>query len=225
VTAIGFTFLCGLLCAGDTVYHRVDTPYHNPDTVYRFLMAPSTESAAQKRPLSLDAIIGASVRIADAEGLNGVSIRRVAAAIAARPMSLYSFIESKDDLVARMLDSVIGDILVEKLPHDWRTAVESIARRTIEVGAKHPWIIEATAQSNSAGPNALAHEQQTLDALASLGADSARTRSLAMAIDVYTIGFAMVSGGASGAPSDDRVFTDGLTWLLNGFEHEQDRRS
>jgi AcrR family transcriptional regulator len=225
VTAIGFTFLCGLLCAGDTVYHRVDTPYHNPDTVYRFLIAPSTESPAQKRPLSLDAIIDASVRIADAEGLNGVSIRRVAAAIAARPMSLYSFIESKDDLVARMLDSVIGDILVEKLPHDWRTAVESIARRTIEVGAKHPWIIEATAQSNSAGPNALAHEQQTLDALASLGADSARTRSLAMAIDVYTIGFAMVSGGASGAPSDDRVFTDGLTWLLNGFEHEQDRRS
>jgi AcrR family transcriptional regulator len=207
------------------VYHRVDTPYHNPDTVYRFLMAPSPESAAQKRPLSLDAIIDASVRIADAEGLNGVSIRRVAAAIAARPMSLYSFIESKDDLVARMLDSVIGDILVEKLPHDWRTAVESIARRTIEVGAKHPWIIEATAQSNSAGPNALAHERQTLDALASLGADSARTRSLAMAIDVYTIGFAMVSGGASGAPSDDRVFTDGLTWLLNGFEHEQDRRS
>jgi len=188
-------------------------------------MAPSPESAAQKRPLSLDAIIDASVRIADAEGLNGVSIRRVAAAIAARPMSLYSFIESKDDLVARMLDSVIGDILVEKLPHDWRTAVESIARRTIEVGAKHPWIIEATAQSNSAGPNALAHERQTLDALASLGADSARTRSLAMAIDVYTIGFAMVSGGASGAPSDDRVFTDGLTWLLNGFEHEQDRRS
>jgi AcrR family transcriptional regulator len=225
VTAIGFTFLCGLLCAGDTVYHRVDTPYNKPDTVYRFLMAPSPESAAQKRPLSLDAIIDASVRIADAEGLNGVSIRRVAAAIAARPMSLYSFIESKDDLVARMLDSVIGDILVEKLPHDWRTAVESIARRTIEVGAKHPWIIEATAQSNSAGPNALAHEQQTLDALASLGADSARTRSLAMAIDVYTIGFAMVSGGASGAPSDDRVFTDGLTWLLNGFEHEQDRRS
>lgn len=182
------------------------------------------QAAPQKRPLSLGAIIDASVRIADAEGLAGVSIRRVAAALAARPMSLYSFIESKDDLVAHMADRVMGDIVLEKLPSDWRKAVESIARRTIEVGAKHPWIIAATAQSRVAGPNALAHEQQTLDALSSLGVDNARTRSLAMAIDVYTIGFAMVSGGVSGTPSDDRVFTAGLTWLLNGFEHEQDRR-
>lgn len=174
--------------------------------------------------MSLSAIVDASVRIADAEGLAGVSIRRVAAALAARPMSLYSYIGSKDDLIAHMVDRVMGDIVLEELPGDWRKAVESIARRTIEIGARHPWIIAAVAQSGASGPNALAHEQQTLDALSSLGADDARTRSLAMAIDVYTIGFAMVSAGASGTPPDDRVFTEGLTWLLNGFEHQQDRR-
>lgn len=182
------------------------------------------QPSKQKRPLSLGAIVEASVAIADTEGLAGVSIRRVAAALAARPMSLYSFIESKDDLVAHMLDSVIGDIVLEKLPSDWRKAVESIARRTIEVGAKHPWIIAATAQSRAAGPNARAHEQQTLDALSSLGVDDASTRSLAMAIDVYTIGFAMVSGSGSDTPADDRVFTSGLTWLLDGFEHQRDPR-
>lgn len=194
------------------MYHRLVAKAQKP---------ASRQSLPQKQPLSVRAIIDAAVRIADADGLGGVSIRRVAAALNVRPMSLYSFIESKDDLVAQMLDSVIGNIVLEQLPTDWRAAVESIARRTIEVGSKHPWIMAATAQSTAAGPNALAHEQQTLNALSSLGADDARTRSLAMAIDVYTIGFAMVSGGASEVPTDDRVFTDGLAWLLDGFEHQR----
>ena len=172
-------------------------------------------------PLSLESIVDASVRLADQEGLSGVSIRRVAAALQARPMSLYSFIESKDDLVARMLDAVMADIVLERTPEDWREALLLIARRTIQVGAKHPWIVAASLQSDAPGPNALLHTQQTLDVLSRIGADDQLARSLATAIDIYVIGFATVWRGGSDTPADDRQFTDGLSWLLDGFEHQR----
>lgn len=183
-------------------------------------MESATRPTSAKQALSLEVIVDTAVGIADREGLTAVSIRRVASALHGRPMSLYSFIESKDGLVARMLDAVMADIVLVELPDNWRDALLAIAQRTIEVGARHPWIIAASLQSNAPSPNTLAHAMQTFEALSSLGVDEARARSLATAIDVYTIGFAMVSGVGRGASADDRLFVDGITWLLDGFERE-----
>lgn len=160
------------------------------------------------------------MRIADSDGLSAVSIRRVAAELSARPMSLYSFIDSKGDLVARMRDAVMARMLLDEIPGDWREAMLAIARRTIEVGTKHPWIIAAGFESDVPGPHTLAHATQTLGALSSRGVSEGRAQRLATAVDVYTIGFATLSVAGSGAPMDDRVFTDGITWLLDGFERE-----
>ncbi|MFI7448423.1 TetR/AcrR family transcriptional regulator [Nonomuraea sp. NPDC049714] len=68
--------------------------------------------APQRRPaLTREAIVAAAVSIADAEGLGAVSIRRVAAELGARAMSLYTYIERKEDLLALMLDEVAGELL------------------------------------------------------------------------------------------------------------------
>lgn len=170
--------------------------------------------------MTLESIVEAAVRIADRDGLEAVSIRRVAADLGGRPMSLYSFVANKESLVARMLDAVMAEAVLTELPGDWRAALLAIARRTIEVGARHPWIIAAGLQTRSPGPNTLAHALQTLDALSGLGVDRDRAQSLATAIDVYTIGFATVSGIGLGASADDPVFVDGITWILDGFERE-----
>lgn len=176
------------------------------------------DAVPTRRPLSLDAILDTATRIADRDGLAAVSIRRVAATLGGRPMSLYSFIESKDDLVARMLDQVMAGVVLKAVPDDWRTALLAIARRTIEVGIQHPWIVAASVQSTGPGPNTQAHATQTFEALAGLGADEERMRRLATAVDVYTIGFAMTAG--ADASADDLLFVDGITWLLDGFERE-----
>lgn len=179
--------------------------------------------ASGRAPLTLDSIVDASVRIADQDGLDAVSIRSVAAVLQARPMSLYSFIASKDDLVARMLDAVMGEIVLEDIPDHWREALFSIARRTIQTGTRHPWIVAASLQSDARGPNMLMHTKQTLDVLSGIGVDGQQARSLATAIDIYVIGFATLWKNGSDAPADDRLFTDGLTWLLDGFEHQRPR--
>lgn len=181
----------------------------------------SVHRASGRASLSLESIVEASVHIADHDGLDAVSIRSVAAALQARPMSLYSFIESKDHLVARMLDAVMGEIVLTDIPDHWREALFSIARRTIQAGTRHPWIVAASLRSDAPGPNTLLHTKQTLDVLSGIGVDGQQARSLATAIDIYVIGFATLWKDGSDAPADDRLFTDGLTWLLDGFEHQR----
>ena len=75
--------------------------------------------------LSRADVVAAALALADAEGLEAVSIRRVAAELGVRPMALYTHIASKDDLVALMLHEMSGELLVpEPLPDDWREALQ-----------------------------------------------------------------------------------------------------
>ncbi|UUT35301.1 TetR/AcrR family transcriptional regulator [Microbacterium elymi] len=191
------------------------------DTLYREAM--TSDHSVERAPLSLESIVAASVHIADHDGLESVSIRSVAAALRARPMSLYSFITSKDDLISRMLDNVMSEIVLEDIPDNWREALFAIARRTIQIGTRHPWIVAASLQSDTPGPNMLTHTNQTLAVLSGAGVEGRRAETLATAIDVYVIGFATLWKNGSDAPADDRLFTDGLNWLLDGFEHQRSR--
>jgi AcrR family transcriptional regulator len=143
--------------------------------------------------LTLEAILTAAITLADAEGLDAVSVRRVAGELNARPMSLYSFFTRKDDLIELMVDQVMGEMLLEWMPDDWREALRAIARRTRDVGMAHPWLMVALSARPSIGPNSVRHMEQSLAAIASLGLDSTRARSLLLAVDVFTIGYATMA--------------------------------
>ncbi|TDE43077.1 TetR family transcriptional regulator [Nonomuraea mesophila] len=126
-----------------------------------------------RRPaLSREAIVAAAVAIADAEGLGAVSIRRVAAELGARAMTLYSYIERKEDLLALMHDEIAAEVLVdEPLPDDWREALLLLARRERAMVLRHPWRVELISQRVEVGPNGLRHVEQKLSVLDRLGVD------------------------------------------------------
>src|SRR5215469_3193182 len=145
------------------------------------------EPEQPKRP-TRDDIVAAAIGLADAEGLPAVSIRRVAAALHTRPMGLYSHIARKDDLLDLMLDQVLGELLVDQLPGDWRQALRAIAHHTRATAHRHPWIIGALGQRPTIGPNGMAHREQSAAAVASLDADLFRKGALLEAVDAYTIG-------------------------------------
>lgn len=170
-------------------------------------------------------IVAAGIRIADVDGLDAVSIRRVAAEFAGRPMTVYSFIDSKQRLIELMVDSVMGDIVLEQIPEDWRAAVHAIAERTLEVGKRHPWIIEGTVRARATGANAQRHGRQSRDALAGFGLPEKTLHPLLVAIDAYTIGFALTARpDASVTPALRKTFGAGLDWILDGFERDVLRR-
>ncbi|MEU6739279.1 TetR/AcrR family transcriptional regulator C-terminal domain-containing protein [Streptosporangium sandarakinum] len=147
--------------------------------------------AARRRPkLTREAIVAAAVGIADAEGVDAVSIRRVAAELGARAMSLYTHIERKEDLLDLMADEVTKEILIPgELPGDWREAISAIARSTRAAMRRHPWLAEVVSRRPGVGPNALRHVEQSLAALSDPRIRPEWRPSIVSAVDDYTLGF------------------------------------
>ena len=115
------------------------------------------ERTAQRRSLDRAAIVKAAISLADREGLDAVSIRRIAGALEARPMTLYRHVPSKGDLLDLMFDELAGEaLLADSLPKRWREALTAIAARTRDIGLAHPWSLQLLGQRAQVGPNTLA---------------------------------------------------------------------
>lgn len=128
------------------------------------------ESArATRGGLSTQAIVDTAIAIADVDGLDAVSIRRVAAILEVRPMSLYTHIVSKDELLDLMANELVGTLLVEApLPEDWREAMSVTARKMFRMFVSHPWLLALLTRRPRPGPNAARQAKQSVRALESL---------------------------------------------------------
>jgi AcrR family transcriptional regulator len=154
-------------------------------------MRPEPQS---RRPrLTRDAIAEAAVRIADTEGFDAVSMRRIAAELEAGTMTLYHYVRTKDELLSLVLDSIMGELVVpdgEPIPDDWRAALTLIAERTRAALERHPWILDIT-DDPPIGPNSVRHFDQTLQAAASLPLDLADKFDIVSVVDEYVFGFCL----------------------------------
>jgi AcrR family transcriptional regulator len=116
---------------------------------------------------SREQLVQVAFGIADADGFDAVSMRRVAQDLGAGTMTLYSYVRTKDELVALMDDHLMGELLVsaDELTQPWRDALSAILRRTYRLRVQHPWSLTAL-RNASPGGNAIRHAEQTLAALA-----------------------------------------------------------
>jgi AcrR family transcriptional regulator len=151
---------------------------------------PSGGQAKKRRRLSPEAITKAAIRLADAEGLEAVSIRRVAAELDARAMSLYDHFASKRELLASMADEGVGEILASgPLPKDWREAVAVSARKMYAAYAHHPWMIFVAAERPRPGPNSVKIAKQMARALATLPLEHEDVWQVQGIVNDYVIGY------------------------------------
>ena len=133
--------------------------------------------------------MAAGLRVADADGLDAVSIRRVAAALGARPMTLYSHIERKEDLLDLMFDDLAGTVLEgDPLPSGWRDALTVVATRKRRVCLTHPWAVTLYARRPRVGPNSVMQLELAIRALRPLTADLVQATRVVNAVDDYTMG-------------------------------------
>lgn len=144
---------------------------------------------ATSRKLSPEGIVATAMRVADTDGLDAVTIRRLASDLNVKPMSLYVHIATKDDLLALMMDEVVGEMLIDKpLPDDWRAALSEIARKSHAAYAAHPWVLEAFARGSRLGPNALQHARQQSRAVSGMGLPAEDVWMIVAIIDDFVIG-------------------------------------
>jgi AcrR family transcriptional regulator len=146
--------------------------------------------AKRRRRLEPEAIVAAAIRIADTEGLDAVSIRRIAAELDARPMSLYSHFASKHALLSAMTNEAVADMLVEQpLPKEWRAAVTVIATRMHLAYAARPWLIFVFARRPSPGPNAIKLAKQMARAVETLPLPQADVWEVQGIVNDYVLGY------------------------------------
>ncbi|WP_405707799.1 TetR/AcrR family transcriptional regulator [Streptomyces xanthophaeus] len=117
---------------------------------------------------SRESIAAEAVRIADAEGIEAVSMRRVAAGIGAGTMSLYNYVPRKEDLYELMVDAVSGEYELTPPTGDWQADLLALSRQTRALMHRHPWLPRLLSPVYGFGPNALRYLEHSLDCLVPL---------------------------------------------------------
>ncbi|HEX6689230.1 MAG TPA: TetR/AcrR family transcriptional regulator [Solirubrobacterales bacterium] len=157
---------------------------------------PPRGQGRKRRRLSPEAIVETAIRLADAEGLEAVSIRRVAGELDARAMSLYDHFASKRELLASMADEGVGEMLAaQPLPDGWREAVAVSARKMYAAYARHPWMIFVAAERPRPGPNGVKLAKQMARALASLPLEHEDVWQVQGIVNDYVIGYSFRTVG------------------------------
>lgn len=118
--------------------------------------------------LTHELIVAAALRLADSDGIEQLSMRRLATELDCGVMSLYHYITDKEALIEALVDQVAGEVVPPPADVAWRTAVQHIAESTLEAQLRHPWAISVWS-TTWPGPYRFALVEQLLDALAEAG--------------------------------------------------------
>jgi AcrR family transcriptional regulator len=167
---------------------ETDPPPTEPEMIW-LRQEPSNPRSAHTR----SEIAAAALEIADAEGFEAVSMRRVAQRLGAGTMTLYNYVRTKDELVTLMADAVMAEALVPEgrlAEGDWREGLRQIAVRTRETFRRHRWALDRLDHSQPV-PNGLRTFEQSLRACSGLDIPAAEKLELISLVDDYVLGFAL----------------------------------
>lgn len=131
----------------------------------------ASPTAAPAPALTTAKVVATAVAMADAEGIEAISMRRIAAELGTPTMSLYRHVKSKDGLVLLMIDSVLGEASFPSPSEaDWRADLEVSARLQWSTFQRHPWLAGVMSISRpQLVPNGFRYTEWCLRALAPLG--------------------------------------------------------
>jgi AcrR family transcriptional regulator len=144
------------------------------------------------------AIAALAVRIADAEGPEAVTMRRIARELGVATMSLYTYVPAKDHLVQLMVDHLAAEYTYPAVPApDPRSAIADLARQARDVARRHPWLGQLLHRPVPPGPGGLRYLDYFLGLLAGSGLDTGAKLEVIAIIS----GFATMYGAMQAAPA------------------------
>ncbi|MGH3759643.1 TetR/AcrR family transcriptional regulator [Actinophytocola sp.] len=147
-------------------------------------------SRGRKPGMTIERIVAAAVELADAEGLDGVSMRRVADRLGVGTMSLYRYVPSKAELQDLMLDTVMAEGRPVHEAASWRTGLERFARASLEGYRRHPWLLRASLTRGVMGPNQTAALDDVLRAIDGVGLTGGERMAVVGLVTGYVRGVA-----------------------------------
>src|SRR5215472_6534512 len=150
----------------------------------------SKTSRGPKPAYSREMIAALAIRIADAEGVEAASIRRIAAELGSGAASLYRYVANKQDLFDLMADTVLGEDRMPRPGRDWRAGLRKAARLYRAMYLRHPWMLTVSGFRMLNGTNLLRWFEFTLSAIDDHGLDIDEMLVLSNTLFVYARGHA-----------------------------------
>ncbi|WP_228000735.1 TetR/AcrR family transcriptional regulator [Nocardia australiensis] len=145
----------------------------------------------RKPRLSRERIVTAAVGLLDAEGVEGFSMRRLAARLDAGVMSLYEYARGREDVLDLALDAVLDEVPLDASgAANWRAALTVRLRHFRRLMRRHPWMPVLIGTRPLLGPNALARSERTYTDLVGAGLTGPALVAAVSALTDYTHGFA-----------------------------------
>ncbi|MFI2281220.1 TetR/AcrR family transcriptional regulator [Nocardia beijingensis] len=177
---------------------------------------------APRTTLTPRRIAEVAVTVADAEGLDAVTMRRLATELGVAPMAAYRYVTGKDELLELMVDFVYGELDLPDGDDGWRATVRSVALRIREVLVAHPWVTRVTCGAPT--PNQVAVTEAVLVALDGLGLDVDTAMAVFSTVTAYVHGAVdsevrlsqLLHQRGWSTPAEARAgLATQMTWLLN----------
>jgi len=155
-------------------------------------MATETTPRSETRmPLSRERVLRAAIELADAGGIESLTMRRLAQELGVEAMTLYYHVANKDDILAGMVDMVVSEMEAPGSDGDWKSSLRTSAISAYEVLVRHRWAANLVLSGPGVSPARLRHMNGILGVLRISGFSPEMTDHAYHALDSHIMGFAL----------------------------------
>ena len=145
----------------------------------------------------------AGLEVANEEGIDAVTLRRIAGTLSVTPMALYRHVSNKSDLLAGILDLVVRDAAVtDQDDEDWRAWTCRTFARMAEAMLEQPGVVALVGRVGSLGPATVPVLEKILSRLCAAGFSPSQAASLQQDLNRFVLGTVVLDGAIGGDPSD-----------------------
>src|SRR5215472_3414352 len=148
---------------------------------------PGAEGRAQ---LTRERVVSAAIELADRDGIESLSMRKLAQELGVEAMSLYTHVRNKDDLLNSLAEAVIAQIPISADGPDWKSSLRQMALSARAVMLRHPWAPRAVQAQSVPGPAALTYINALFGVLRQGGFSVAQTHHAIHILGSRAAGFA-----------------------------------
>lgn len=168
---------------------------------------------AARNTLTRDRVMDGALALADRDGLDGLTIRALAADLGVKPMAIYHYVASKDVLLDALVDRVFAEVPLPRPEDSWRDQLAERSRSMRDLLARHRWALSVLETRSHPGPSTLVAHEAVLDVLRRSGFSVEASAHAFALLDAFVYGYALQesmleTAGLPDSPADLRAGMD-----------------
>ena len=166
-------------------------------------MATQPGEIEDRRPLSRERVLRAAIGLADAGGIEALSMRRLAQELGVEAMSLYYHVANKGEILDGIVDMVVGEFELPPADAEWKSAIRTTAISAHEILVSHPWSASLVLSGSGVSMARLRYMDAILGTLRRAGFSAEMTDHAYHALDSHIMGFTLWQVGMNLGTEDD----------------------